>query len=208
MLRFSSLALTVAIFSLTKSLPDGAPRTACDTLTPNHRSNTPQTSEVPYVIDFSVFDFENDSYVYNPGRTYTCKTPINVTTADKRGSNTSRSVRVFTATHIGFNFNFLFVFACCTHNVNGFCCAQRVWVSQLRFSFLCVHVYCACACSLLVCVECPHVLVVEITSVPCVYNEYSHSYSCWSRSHNVSRLLHTVSFGVRPDDYRGKIFTG
>ena len=76
MLRFTSLALVVAIFSLTDSLPNGAPETACDSLTPNHASNTPQISDVPYVIDFGVFDFENGSYVYNPGRTYTCKIPI------------------------------------------------------------------------------------------------------------------------------------
>ena len=145
MLRFTSLALIV---SFANSLPDGAPRTACDTLTPNHRSNSPQASDVPYAIDFSVFDFENDSYVYNPGRTYTCK--LNVTTADPRGSNTSRSVRVFTAGVIHI-FNFSFGFACCTHNVNGICCAQRVWVSQLRF-FACAFTATriACACFLLV----------------------------------------------------------
>jgi hypothetical protein len=43
---------------------------------PNHPAQNgslypPQTTVVPYVIDFSVFEIVNDAYVYEPGRTYT-----------------------------------------------------------------------------------------------------------------------------------------
>ena len=71
MYYFTILALCVATFSLTNSYNDGAPGEACATLRPKHGANSSQTSEVPYLIDLSVFDFENNSYVYNPGRMYT-----------------------------------------------------------------------------------------------------------------------------------------
>jgi hypothetical protein len=75
MLRFTNLVLGFATFYLASALPGGAPPEACSTLTPSHsRDGTiffPQTTVVPYEINLSVFDVENGSYVYVPGRTYT-----------------------------------------------------------------------------------------------------------------------------------------
>ena len=57
-----------------KSLPNGAPVGACDTLTPNPigHMGPPQNTIVPYTIDLSAFN-DNETLVYTPGQTYSCK---------------------------------------------------------------------------------------------------------------------------------------
>ncbi len=53
----------------------GAPGAACDTLSPRksaHLGAAAQTTPNPYSIDLSPF-YNNGSFTYIPGQTYTCK---------------------------------------------------------------------------------------------------------------------------------------
>lgn len=71
MLCLSTVIIVAACAYLADANSAGAPAAACDNLTPNHGS--PQTSEVPYVIDLTPFEDDGGTLVYTPGRTYTCK---------------------------------------------------------------------------------------------------------------------------------------
>ena len=70
MLRFSSLVLLLAGIYAADAFPGGAPLSACDDLTPDHRDNLPQMAEVPYVINLTQF---SDGNQYIPDQTYTRK---------------------------------------------------------------------------------------------------------------------------------------
>ena len=48
--------------------PDGAPASACSTISPSHGGTTPQTSEVPYTVNISSL---TNGYI--PGQSYTSK---------------------------------------------------------------------------------------------------------------------------------------
>lgn len=64
--------LSVVVVGVT-ARAGGAPAEACDTLTPQHSPNSPQTSAVPYVIDLEQFSDESGNLLYSPGQTYTCE---------------------------------------------------------------------------------------------------------------------------------------
>ena len=52
--------------------PEGAPASACSTLTPQHPGSS-QTSPIPYSIDLSPFDDGLGNFSYIPGLAYDCK---------------------------------------------------------------------------------------------------------------------------------------
>ena len=76
------LAIVFVGWQGVESLPNGAPSSACDNLTPNsvsHRNTQPQTSAVPYNIDLSPLnDPQSSGLVYTPGQTYTRKNVMDV----------------------------------------------------------------------------------------------------------------------------------
>ena len=55
------------------SFPTGAPREACNSVTPNHPPATPQNTSNPYHIDLSIFEDGSGSLTYLPGRMYQCE---------------------------------------------------------------------------------------------------------------------------------------
>ena len=75
MMRFFFIELLVvaaygAYFA--NAYPRGAPTEACESLMPQHDTHSPQSSEVPYVIDLDQFK-SGGSYVYTPEKSYTSK---------------------------------------------------------------------------------------------------------------------------------------
>ena len=68
-----SLLVVLASLCAAEARSGGAPAEACGTLTPQHGNNIAQTSAVPYEVDLSPFESENDndtSLEYTPGETY------------------------------------------------------------------------------------------------------------------------------------------
>ena len=75
----SSMRVLVAVVLLLAScvgpalsFSTGAPREACNSVTPNHPA-TPQNTSNPYRIDLSVFEDGSGSLTYLPNRTYQCE---------------------------------------------------------------------------------------------------------------------------------------
>ena len=72
----SVLVLLLACLYAADARPDGAPAGACTTLTPEspHAANG-QTTPVPYEIDLTMFEDDNGTLQYTPGRVYTRTLP-------------------------------------------------------------------------------------------------------------------------------------
>lgn len=73
-----AVTVLVAAVHIVSSFPGGAPLEACVSLTPQHRSNSPQTTPSPHIVDLSDFNvtFDEDtgeivSIYYNPDVMYT-----------------------------------------------------------------------------------------------------------------------------------------
>ncbi|CAI8044913.1 Defense protein l(2)34Fc [Geodia barretti] len=71
-LAASVLVLLLACLYAADARPEGAPAGACTTLTPEspHAANG-QTTPVPYEIDLTMFEDDNGTLQYTPGRVYT-----------------------------------------------------------------------------------------------------------------------------------------
>jgi hypothetical protein len=72
------LIIIAALVTAGYARPEGAPLEACETLTPNHGNNNPQTSMSPFTVDLSPFLVHDNGsgsgssygYYYVPGYTY------------------------------------------------------------------------------------------------------------------------------------------
>ena len=76
-LAASVLVLLLAGLYAADARPEGAPAPTCATLSPDspHPAGGLQTTPVPYEIDLTVFEDNNGTLQYNPGRVYTRTLP-------------------------------------------------------------------------------------------------------------------------------------